>query len=77
MGRNKHRRERFSQQALRQQQLAFALYISEGCLANLVHLRRTNAFALLDSDVRVIDQLGRRAAENVNDIRTQLEALRG
>lgn len=70
------RRQRFSQSALRQQQLAFTLYIAEGMFANLVHLRRTNAFALLDSDVRVLDRAGRRCAETVNDIRSVLEEMK-
>lgn len=72
----KPRRERFSQLALRQQQLAFMLYMLEGLFANLLHLRRTNAFALLDADVRALDRAGTRCAESINDVRNLLEEMK-
>jgi hypothetical protein len=63
------RREKFSREAIRQQQLAWYLYITEGHLANLRHARAVNNFDLYTADVEVIDRLIKSTAAHVDEMR--------
>jgi len=50
------RDQRFSPDAIRQQQMAWMLFIAEGHLANLETTRRGNTFCLHSTDVELLDR---------------------
>lgn len=57
------REEKFTPNAIRQQQLAWLIYITEGYLANLRHALTVNNFCMYTDDIQAVKDL----AGNVED----------
>lgn len=66
------RGKRFTLEAIRQQQLAWYLMISEGHLANLRHALQVNNFALMNADVRLVKRMIRNQEGVVATLRAEL-----
>lgn len=66
------RRKKFTLPQVRQQQLAWNLYISEGIAANLRHALQTNSFCLLRADVASMRRQVREAEKFAKHWRAQL-----
>ena len=72
-----YRRKHFTMLALRQQQLAWNLYLSEGVVANLEHALRTNCFCLTAADVRAMKEQLRNAQKAVAFWRNEFVIMKG
>lgn len=64
------RADRFSQEAIRQQQLAWFLYISEGFAENLRHALAVNNFCMYSDDLAAVKTMLVNVQANIADMRS-------
>lgn len=65
------REDRFSVPAIRQQQLAWILYISEGFIANLRNALTVNNFCMYEADIDAVERLIRNNEHALNELRAR------
>lgn len=64
------REEKFTPNAIRQQQLAWFMYITEGYLANLQHALTVNNFCMHTADIAVVRRMIDSTGSNADRMRT-------
>ena len=63
------RQEKFTPEAIRQQQLAWFLFITEGYLANLQHALAVNNFCMYTDDIAAIERVAGNVELRLADMR--------